>query len=193
MRNLKNSRKKILILILVFIIILCVLFKMLQSKNLNFQEDLIFFKLFGIGNIQESSEEEIKNNNENENFKNNVYEIGVKKRQNSYKKIDLLQSIDLKTLVNEKIAPGTKGSFDVYLISNEDINYEIEIVDKNKSPKNFKFEISEKIGKIKKDEMKKVQVNWEWPYEINEKENKQDTKDGENIEKYDFEICTIGR
>lgn len=182
MKDLKNNRKKILVLILIFIIILCVLFKITQAKDLNFQEDLIFFKLFGIENIQE------KENSKEENS----YEVKITKGQNSYQKIDLLQSIDMETLVNEKIAPGTKGSFYVYLTSNADMNYEIKILDKNKSPKNFKFEISENQGKIEKNKIKKVEVNWEWPYEISKEENVQDTEDGKNIEEYNFEIKATG-
>ena len=188
MKDLKNNRKKILVLILIFIIILCVLLKIAQAKDLNFQEDLIFFKLFGIGNIQEQENSQEENLN-----KENTYEVKVVKGKSSYKKIDLLQSIDMKTLVNEKIAPGTKGSFYVYLTSNEDMNYKMEIVDKNESPKNFKFEISEKQGKIEKNVIKKVEINWEWPYELSSKENVQDTKDGKNINEYEFEICTIGK
>ena len=186
MKDLRNNKKKIIILILIFIIILCVLFKMAQSKNLSFQEDLIFFKLFSIGNVQRNSEEE-KYNQENS------YEIKVIKGKSNNKKIDLLQTIDIKTLVNQKIAPGTKGSFYVYLISNSNMDYEMEILDKNNSPKNFKFEISPQNGNIEKNKIKKVRVSWEWPYEISEEENIQDTVDGENIKEYNFEICTIGK
>ena len=202
MKNLRNNRKKIIILILIFIIILCMLLKISQSNNLGVQEDLIFFKLFGIGNMEETKLEEGGNYNltkESTSIKNienkfeNVYEIKVEKGKTDYQDIDLFQTIDLKTLVNEKIAPGTKGSFYVYLSSNSDVTYKIEIVGKNISPKNFNFKISEKEGSLEKNKTKKVKVDWEWPYEINEEENIQDTKDGKNIEKYNFEICTIGK
>lgn len=181
MKNLKINRKKIVILILIFIIILFILFKILQSEKFNFQEDLIFFKIFGVGKIQEEGNEKSE------------YEIEVIKGKSNYKEIELLQTIDIKTLVNEKVAPGTKGSFNVFLTSNSDVDYEVEIIDKNNKPKNFKFEINEKVGKIEKDEVKKVEINWEWPYEINVEEDSQDTKDGENIDEFNFEICTIGK
>ena len=181
MRNLKINRKKIVILILIFIIILFILFKILQSEKFNFQEDLIFFKIFGVGKIQEEGNEKSE------------YEIEVIKGKSNYKEIELLQTIDIKTLVNEKVAPGTKGSFNVFLTSNSDVDYEVEIIDKNNKPKNLKFEINEKVGKIEKDEVKKVEINWEWPYEINVEEDSQDTKDGENIDEFNFEICTIGK
>lgn len=203
MKNLKNNRKKIIILILIFIIILCILLKISQSNNLGIQEDLIFFKLFGIGNIEESkvttkeeSNNSIKESEIIKNIKNrfeNVYEIKVERGKTDYQDIDLFQTIDLKTLVNEKIAPGTKGSFYVYLSSNSKVNYQMEIIGKNISPKNFNFEISEKEGELEKNKIKKVKINWEWPYEISKEENEQDTKDGKEIEKYNFEICTIGK
>lgn len=203
MKDLRNNRKKIIILILIFTIILCILLKISQSNNLGIQEDLIFFKLFGIGNIEESkvttkeeSNNSIKESEIIKNIKNrfeNVYEIKVERGKTDYQDIDLFQTIDLKTLVNEKIAPGTKGSFYVYLSSNSEVNYQMEIIGKNISPKNFNFEISEKEGELEKNKIKKVKINWEWPYEISKEENEQDTKDGKEIEKYNFEICTIGK
>ena len=42
-------------------------------------------------------------------------------------------------------------------------------------------------------ETKKVEINWKWQYEKNIESDNQDTKDGENLEKYEFEICTIGK
>ncbi len=183
MKNLKNNRKKLLKLILIFIIILGVMFKIAQSKRTFYQEDLIFFKLFGIGSEQ----------SKNKNKEENEYKIKVTKGENNYQEINLLQSIDRKTLVKEKIAPGTKGYFYVFLSSNNDIDYEIEILSKNRSPKNFRFEISEKEGSLEENKVKKVKIDWEWPYEINEEANLKDTKDGRNIETYIFEICTIGK
>lgn len=187
MKNLRSNKRKILILILIFIIILCVLLKIAQARDLKFQEDLIFFKLFDIGNIQEQ-----KNISKEKSYEEKIYKINIKKGENN-KKIDLLQSVDNKTLVNKKVAPGTKGSFYVYLYSSIGMDYEIKILDKSEKPENFKFEINEKKGRIEKNEIKKIEVNWKWPYEISNKKNIQDTEDGKNIEKYDFEICTVGK
>lgn len=182
MKILKKDRKKILILILIFLIILCILTKISISKNKFYQEDLIFFELFGIQN-------KIK---EDTDFSNNIYKITVMKGEKNYKRINLSQTVDIKTLVNEKIAPGTKGEFYLYLMSNENIDYNIEIIDKNIKPENFKFMIEDNNGIIEKDEVKKVKVKWEWIYETNEKQNIQDTKDGESIDVYNFEIITTG-
>lgn len=181
MKNLRNNREKIIILILIFIIILLILLKISVGKDFKYQEDLIFFKLFDVGNMQKEDNEE------------KIYKIEIKKGGIDYKKINLTQTIDTKTLVHEKIAPGTKGNFFVTLIANEDLEYEIQILEKNKKPKNLKFEIMENKGKLEKGKIKKVEIKWKWDYEINEEENKQDTKDGENIEIHNFEICTIGK
>ena len=64
--------------------------------------------------------------------------------------------------------------------------------DKNKKPRNFEIYIKEIEGKIEEGKTKKIPVEWEWKYETNSIENKQDTKDGENIKQYNFEICIIG-
>ena len=188
MKNLRNNRKKIIILILIFIIILLFTYKIAKVKNSNFQEDFLFFKLLGGRSIENT--ENIKQNNIDSK---NLGKIKVFKNQKTYQKVNLFQTVDLKTLVNEKIAPGSKGYFYIYLISNSDLEYEIEIISKNEKPKNFEFEIEEDKGKLEKNKIKKIRINWKWLYEINEEENIQDTKDGENIDKYNFEICTIGK
>ena len=110
-----------------------------------------------------------------------------------YQEINLLQTIDYKTLVHEKVAPGTKGELYIILTSNSTLKYKIDMKAKNQKPQNLKFSILEKQeGTIKRGEQKKIKVMWEWQYETNKIQNKQDTKDGENIKKYEFEICTIG-
>ena len=185
MKNLINNKKKILVLILIFIVILFTFYKIAQSRDLKVQEDLIFFKLLGNGNIEEQDIEQ--ENYRNNNFENS-YQVKVFKDKKSYEKVNLLQTINLNTLVNEKVAPGTSGSFYVDLISDSDLQYELEIVNKNEKPKNFEFEIEEKEGRIEKNKIKKVRINWKWLYEINEEEDIQDTKDGETLEKFNFEI-----
>ena len=110
MKDLRNNKVKIIILILVFLIILFILLKIVQSRKFNFQEDIIFFKLFS---VQESTIDK-------------DYKIEVVKGKRNFQKIDLAQTVDIKTLVDKKIAPGAKGSFYVFLTSNSNINYEIE-------------------------------------------------------------------
>ena len=78
MRDLRYKRKRIIILIIIFIIILITLYTIAQSKDSNFQEDVIFFKLFG----NENNISQEKNNN-------NQYEIKILKNRKTYRQIDL--------------------------------------------------------------------------------------------------------
>ena len=47
--------------------------------------------------------------------------------------------IYVKTLVDEKIAPGTQGDFEIELMSNENMEYEINIESYNRKPDNLVF------------------------------------------------------
>ncbi len=178
MGNLRYKRKRIIILIIIFIIILVAFYMIAQSKDIKFQEDVIFFKLFGNSNnvVQEKNS-------------NNQYEIKLTtKNKEIYRYIDLKETIDKKTLVHEKIAPGTKGNFDIILTSDSQMNYEIKILDENEKPKNFVFKITNEKGIINANEIKKIEVNWQWDYETNKENDIQDTKDGKNLNNYYFEI-----
>lgn len=182
----RNNKKKILIFILIFCIILLIMYFKLQSKQF-FKEDLIFFKFLNNRNLENNQKETEKIG------KQNQYYIEVKKDEQEYKNIDLFQTIDINTLVNQKIAPGTKGDFSVFLISNTNLEYELKIISENEKPKNFVFYIEEDKGNLVANKLKEVKIYWEWLYEISMEDNIQDTKDGINIEKYEFEIFTIGK
>ena len=41
------------------------------------------------------------------------------------------------------------------------------------------------------DTNKSIIIDWSWDYEIGENQNIQDTKDGENLTKYNFTIYAI--
>ena len=107
-----------------------------------------------------------------------------------FKTIDLAETIDKKTLVEEKIAPGTSGSFNISLASNQNLNYKIEFNSKNEKPKNLNFKASKNeqilgeantleelsknlTGFINKNEKIDIKINWYWAYES--KENLEDT------------------
>ena len=48
------------------------------------------------------------------------------------------------------------------------------------------------IGSINENEVKTISINWYWKYDNNSKEDIQDTKDGREIQKYNFEIFVKG-
>lgn len=183
----RNKINKILIFLSIAFLILIFIFCQMKESQRNTQEDLLFFKIWNNPLLTNKNDKSATINQ-----KTKQYKIKVKKSQETTKSLKLLETVDQKTLIKEKIAPGTKGNFEIILTSNDTLNYKIYIRGKNEKPKNFVFEIQEEQGKIEKGETKKVNVTWKWPYEINEKENDQDTKDGTQLKIYNFEICIIG-
>lgn len=192
----KKSRRKLVFMVLLITILLIFLWQNIKKQNNETQNDLIFFKLFNIG--QQNNKKSI------EKGEKTVYYFNVSYKNIDFKNINLLDTLDRNTLVREKIAPGTKGSFEIYLETNEKIKYQIKFESKNEKPKNLNFQLEGKdrkyetleemekdlIGEISED--KKIIINWEWNYEQNKTQDLQDTKDGENIENYKFTIYAIG-
>lgn len=195
-------KKTNIIIILIFsIIILLFFYNIKKIKIDNLQEDLIFFKIF---NNQENKEnqknEEMINRNEIE------YKFEVSYKNIKFQKVNFSETINQKTLVREKIAPGTNGNFSIILNSNEILKYKIIFESKNKKPKNLKFSMegSEKeynsleelskilTGVIMPKKEKIININWKWQYNTNYISDLIDTKDGENINKYEFYIYVVG-
>lgn len=130
----------------------------------------------------------------------------------NFKSIDLAETIDKETLVYEKIAPGTKGSFNILLESNQDLKYKIEFKSLNEKPYNLNFraikngevlgeaktleELAEKLtGYIEKNGKIDITINWYWDFENKQNQELtdiQDTKDSENITRYQFNVYAFG-
>ena len=122
------------------------------------------------------------------------------------KTVNLTDTVDNKTLVYEKIAPGTSGRFDILLNSNQNMNYKIVFESENEKPTNLQFytlednkkyttleELGENLtGTILKNEQKNIPVYWEWIYEANQEQNKQDTLEAKRIREYHFLIYVQG-
>lgn len=153
------------------------------------QQDLIFFQFFNTVNADRSQ-----------------FIFDVQYRNLKLKDINLLQTVNNKTLVYGKIAPGTSGGFDILINSKEKINYKITFESENVKPSNLKFYTSqdnrkydslEELGNtldgmISENQKKKIHINWEWSYEINKQSNDKDTIDAKRIRKYNFSICVKG-
>ena len=177
------KNKKIQIIIsLIFIILLLLCF--FNQKELISNYNILLFNLWRESN-------------------NNVYKFKIANNENANVKIDLID-----TALYKKIQPGTKGYFDIVLNaqkSNARMIYKTQIKSNNEKPKNLKFNIKGKNlnvenieelesflqGKIEKGEKKIITIEWKWEYESAEKNNIQDTIDGQNIKKYNFEIDVI--
>ncbi len=204
MKNKKN--KKIISLIIVILIVIILVFCILQKSNL-FQDNLIFFKILNSDNSNKNLQNDpiFYNNITEYKEANNPLFFYVTYNKTKFKSINLMDTIDKKTLVKEKIAPGTKGHFEIILISNRDINYKVIFENLNEKPQNLVFSIkgSDKeyynlnelqkdlIGNLEKNRVKRIDVNWRWIYENNLANNLQDTKDGINLDKYKFNIYTV--
>lgn len=200
----KNKKKIILKMILVLILIFLFLkiFFLKESSNLQKNDDFLFLKLFSNG---ETLSKGITNSESQK-----IYNFKIDYKNLDFKSIDLADTIDKKTLVYEKIAPGTSGSFNIVLNSNQNLKYKIEFNSMNEKPYNLKFEVlkngellvetntleelSEKLtGDINQDEKIDFKINWYWNYEGDtEISDIQDTKDAENIKKYQFNLYALG-
>ena len=153
-----------------------------KNKKGKVSEDIMFFKSL----LNSKSDQEL-------------YKFKVDYRNMKFKTVDL----------TNKIAPGTKGSFDILLEANQNLNYRVEFKNINEKPKNLKFSITknnERIsnincledvsnsvkGEIRKNEKIKITVDWHWDFFNNEFEDIEDTRDGMNIETYKFWIYVVG-
>ncbi len=88
--------------------------------------------------------------------------------------------------------------------SNQKINYRIKFKSENEKPENLNFKIEGKERKyIRLEDMepeltgpmiqnKKITIHWEWKYQKDNIQDRQDTKDGEKIKQYHFMIYAIG-
>lgn len=130
--------------------------------------------------------------------------------------ISLNTTINNKTLVNSKIAPGTQGNFQIKLDGTDSevgINYNIRFENETNKPRNLKFQYNgetynslnelQKIleGNIEANEENKIKtldIKWIWPYETGTtveeiaKNDKIDTEDSKNIKTYDFDVIVKG-
>lgn len=202
-----KSKKKIifkLILILILIILFIIIFFSKNSMNIDKFDDFLFIKIFSNGISQTNNIE----NNKNEK----IYNFKISYKNLDFKSLNLVDTIDKNTLIYEKIAPGTSGSFNILLYSNQNLKYRIEFHSINDKPKNLKFmalknnqileetntleELSRKlVGYINKDENINITIKWYWNYEDKKNEEAtdiQDTKDSEKIKKYQFDVYALG-
>lgn len=198
----KKQKRKV-ILIIIAILVLCIfLFQNRKKFNNRFQDELIFFKLFS--SKQENSENILKSENQvNQAYRQYIFDVSYKNMD--FKNIYLANSLNKDTLIHERIAPGTKGAFEIILESKENTYYQIKFESKSKKPENLTFKIEgkdrkyytlEEMEQELKGEVKgnkRIVIHWEWEYEANEIQNWQDTKDGETIKQYNFTIYAIGQ
>lgn len=145
-----------------------------------------------------------------------TWSFKVNGEKEQVQEIRLASTCNNQTLVNNKIAPGTSGSFNIKIDatgSDVGINYNITFAQEENKPQNLKFEyggieyssIKELEGKLsgmieanERDKTRIINVKWQWDYEtgsdpsqINENDIV-DTKDATNVANYTFQVIVTG-
>ena len=130
--------------------------------------------------------------------------------------ISLASTCNNETLVDNKIAPGTTGSFNIIVDatgSDVGINYNITFTEEEDKPENLKFlyndkeynsikELEEDLSGIintnDEDKARTLNIKWEWPYQTGTNEEEiiendlKDTKDAQTIQNYTFSVVVTG-
>ena len=200
-----KKNKKIYMMIIISLV--CIILLTIYFIQYDFlQEDLLFFQLFHLNTYSNDSSEnntsQIRNTQKNAHME--TISFCVQNQNKKLKALNLNNTVNNQTLVNEKIAPGTSGRFDIVLKSYETLNYKIDF--KSEKPTNLQFYTSEKeksyhsleelgedlTGTVLKKEEKTIPVHWKWEYEISEEQDKQDTLEAKKIREYDFLIYVQG-
>lgn len=130
--------------------------------------------------------------------------------------ISLVSTCNNETLVDNKIAPGTTGSFNIIVDATDSdvgINYNITFTEEENKPENLKFFYDDKeynsikdleedlYGTINTNDGNKARtlnIKWEWPYQTGTNEDEIakndliDTKDAKTIQNYTFSVVVTG-
>ncbi len=177
--------KKRYVISIILILIIILIFNRTENKNI--LKDVLIFNLWSDLGDQ------------------NEYIINPEKET----QIDIFQTIEYEKetdretayKIHKKVAPGTYGNFTIKLSRPVKTNLKINLSETGTKPQNLIFIIGEKrynsVKQMEEEVTQKLQeegkiiINWEWQYYNNTQNDIQDTKDGENLEKYYFEIQAI--
>ena len=197
-----NNKAKILKLLIIFLVIIIIIIILNSNIKLFQSDDYIFLKIFQKTNNQP---QDTYNTKKEENY---VFKVSFKSID--IKQIDLIKTVNKNTYVNEKIAPGTSGSFNILLEANKNSKYKINFISVNEKPQNLHFKalkdeekivkadtlekLSEKLeGNINKKESIKIEIQWYWDFENNKTNSDiQDTEDSKKIKRYQFNLYALG-
>lgn len=140
----------------------------------------------------------------------------VNENEERIQNISLKSTINNSTLINNKIAPGTEGNFQIKIDatgSEVGINYVLKFENESQKPTNLKFKYNNEIynsitelqevltGTINADEQDKVKIldiGWFWKYETgNTKQEISandiiDTREAKQIQNYTFDVIITG-
>ena len=130
--------------------------------------------------------------------------------------INLFSTYNAETLINNKIAPGTKGQFNIIVDatgSEVGVDYKVKFLNETQRPQNLKYTYNNNtynsITELEKDltgtiaaneenKLKTITIGWEWLYETGSNESeitqndKIDTQNAKDIQQYTFDVNVIG-
>ena len=145
-----------------------------------------------------------------------TWNFKVNGQSEQVEEINLASTCNNETLVNNKIAPGTSGSFDIKVDatgSEVGINYNIAFTEEENKPQNLKFEYNDmeynSIKDLEKDlsgtinandenKVRTLNVGWKWDYETGSnpdeisKNDLVDTQNAQEIQNYTFDVIITG-
>ena len=145
-----------------------------------------------------------------------TWNFKVNGEKEQVQEIRLASTCNNQTLVNNKIAPGTSGSFNIMVDatgSDVGINYNIDFTEENNKPQQLQFiyegqeyksikdlenSLSGTILTDDKEKTKNLNIQWKWAYETGSDESqiKQndiiDTQNAQNIAEYTFQVVVTG-
>ena len=145
-----------------------------------------------------------------------TWSFKVNGQKEQVQEIKLVSTYNSETLVNNKIAPGTSGSFNIIVDatgSEVGIKYNIKFAEESNKPQNLKFvyggkeydsikqlgdELSGTISSNEEDKTRTINVQWKWNYETGssaEQINANDiidTNDAISIANYTFQVIVTG-
>lgn len=131
--------------------------------------------------------------------------------------LNLAQTYHSDTLVSNRIAPGTRGSFDIIIDTTGaevGIDYNVTFTNEKDRPQNLLFTydghtsssikglepfLTGTIAANSSEKVKNMTIEWNWPYEtgstVSEKiaQDIEDTQDGKTLEQYQFDIMITGK
>ena len=140
----------------------------------------------------------------------------VNENEEKLQTISLKSTINNETLINNKIAPGTEGDFQIKLDatgSEVGINYVIKFENETEKPTNLKFTYNGKIYKSladlqqdltgvinanESDKTKTLTIGWNWKYETGSTAQEIaandliDTQEAKQMNNYTFDVIVSG-
>ena len=139
----------------------------------------------------------------------------VNDNESKLQTINLASTVNNDTLIDNKIAPGTSGDFQIKIDANGSdvgIDYKVKFINELNKPQNLIFtyednkyenvmDLSEiltgTIDANSPEKEKTINIHWEWPYETGTGEevvnnDKIDTENGKNITQYTFDVLVEG-